>query len=158
SLLAGSQASGEVLVARPEWLDGLMDVELLETSRRKEGLERDVDRFLADWETSHDYQLAYTKVRLFKQEQMLRVAARDLARLGEAPQITREISDLADVCLNATLRLCRGQLTERFGSPFHQDANGRWQATEFSVIGLGKLGGQELNYSSDVDVVMTYTE
>ena len=89
---------------------------------------------------------------------MLRIAARDLARLGDAVEITREISDLADVCLDAVWRICRQQFTERFGQPYHQDADGNWQRTEFCVLGLGKLGGQELNYSSDVDVIFLYSD
>ncbi|MDB6125991.1 MAG: putative Glutamate-ammonia-ligase adenylyltransferase, partial [Pedosphaera sp.] len=43
-------------------------------------------------------------------------------------------------------------------TPYHQDAEGHWQQTGFSVFGMGKLGGQELNYSSDVDVIFVYTD
>ena len=89
---------------------------------------------------------------------MLRIAARDLARLGDVVEITREISDLADVCLDAVWRICRPQFIGRFGQPFHQDADGNWQRTEFCVLGMGKLGGQELNYSSDVDVLFLYSD
>ena len=89
---------------------------------------------------------------------MLRIAARDLARLGDVVEITQEISDMADVCLDAVLQICLRQFVARFGRPFHQDAGGRWQPTAFCVIGLGKLGGQELNYSSDVDVIFVYSD
>ncbi|HVV73731.1 MAG TPA: hypothetical protein VHI52_19860, partial [Verrucomicrobiae bacterium] len=54
--------------------------------------------------------------------------------------------------------ICREQLIDKFGLPYHQDANGSWQETVGAVIGLGKLGGQELNYSSDVDVIFVYSE
>jgi glutamate-ammonia-ligase adenylyltransferase len=50
------------------------------------------------------------------------------------------------------------QLTDRFGAPYHRDANDLWQPTPFCVLGMGKLGGQELNYSSDVDVLFVYEE
>src|SRR5262245_44799861 len=89
---------------------------------------------------------------------MLRIAARDLARLDDVMRITREISNVADVCLDAALRICRRQLEERLGQPYHQDADGTWRLTQFAVLGLGKLGGQELNYSSDVDVIFVYSE
>ena len=65
---------------------------------------------------------------------------------------------MADVCLDAVWQICRRQFAGRFGQPFHQDADGRWQRTEFCVLGLGKLGGQELNYSSDVDVLFLYSD
>ncbi len=50
------------------------------------------------------------------------------------------------------------QMADRHGEPFHQDATGNWQPTRACVLGLGKLGGQELNYSSDVDVISIYDE
>ena len=62
------------------------------------------------------------------------------------------------VCLQAVYRLCAGRLRARLGQPWHLDAQGKWQETAFCVIGLGKLGGQELNYSSDVDVMFVYSE
>ena len=89
---------------------------------------------------------------------MLRVAARDLARLGAVTEIILELSDVADVCLSSVWQLCRRRLTERLGQPYHQDADGRWHPTAFCVFGMGKLGGQELNYSSDVDVIFVYAE
>ena len=49
-------------------------------------------------------------------------------------------------------------ICEEHGLPYHQDADGHWQRTEGCVLGMGKLGGQELNYSSDVDVLFAYTE
>ena len=105
-----------------------------------------------------DYASALNHLREFKQREMLRIAARDLARLSNVPEITREISDVADVCLNAVCQICQQQLTERFGQPWHRDVDGDWQHTEFCVLGMGKLGGQELNYSSDVDVLFVYSD
>src|SRR5207247_1251079 len=107
---------------------------------------------------SRDYSAALAKLRQFKQREMLRIAARDLARLGNTSEITREISSVADVCLDAVCRVCRQQFSERFGQPYHLDADDRWRPTEFCVLGMGKLGGQELNYSSDVDLMFVYTE
>jgi len=97
-------------------------------------------------------------LRQFKQHELLRIAARDLGRLGNATEITLELSCVADVCLDAAYRICLRQFSERFGQPWHLDADERWRPTEFCVLGLGKLGGQELNYSSDVDLLFVYTE
>src|SRR5262249_18335329 len=117
-----------------------------------------VQRRIRKFVDTREFGAAYAQLREFKQQEMLRIAARDLARLGTLTDITREISDVADVCLEAVCGICRQQLGERLGHPYHQDAEGRWQQTGFCVVGLGKLGGQELNYSSDVDVVMVYSE
>jgi glutamate-ammonia-ligase adenylyltransferase len=158
SLLAGSQVAGELLAAHPEWLPPLLEPGALQHPRRDQGLRREVGQWLEPSLERDEIEPAFVRLREFKQRDMLRIAARDLARLGGALDITREISDVADVCLDAVLRLCLQPLTRRLGLPFHTAPDGRWQATHFCVLGLGKLGGQELNYSSDVDVMFLYSE
>ncbi len=154
ALLSGSQAALELLVAHPDWLAPLLAPGFLAHPRREDGLRREVE----PWLKQADSEAAFSRLRQFKQREMLRVAARDLARLGHVAEITREISDVADVCLEAVYRLCGARLRTRFGQPWHLDARAKWRETEFCVIGLGKLGGQELNYSSDVDVIFVYSE
>jgi [glutamine synthetase] adenylyltransferase / [glutamine synthetase]-adenylyl-L-tyrosine phosphorylase len=156
-LLSGSQALGNLLVANPDWLSAL-DIEQLKFPRRADGIRREIESGLKPKLDARDYAGALAELRRFKQREMLRIAARDLARLSNVVEITREISDLADVCLDAVWRICRQQFTGRFGRPFHQDAEGNWQRTESCVLGLGKLGGQELNYSSDVDVLFLHSD
>ncbi|HEX4263093.1 MAG TPA: hypothetical protein VH597_02035 [Verrucomicrobiae bacterium] len=157
ALFSGSQALGNALTAHPDWLSDL-EVEHLRFPRRAQGLRQEVQRWLPGLLENKDYATALGRLREFKQREMLRIAARDLARPGNVPEITCEISDVADVCLDAVGQICRRQLMERFGEPWHQDADGQWQRTEFCVLGMGKLGGQELNYSSDVDVLFVYSE
>jgi glutamate-ammonia-ligase adenylyltransferase len=154
ALLSGSQAALETLLAHPEWLAPLLAPGYLAHRRRQEGLRLEVERDLRH----QDYEAALSRLRQFKQREMLRIAARDLARLDHVMEITREISDVADVCLQAVHRLCQQRLRERFGQPWHLDARNQWRETEFCLIGLGKLGGQELNYSSDVDLIFVYSE
>ena len=156
-LLSGSQALGNLLVANPDWLSAL-DIEQLKFPRRADGIRREIESGLKPKLDARDYAGALAELRRFKQREMLRIAVRDLARLSNVVEITREISDLADVCLDAVWRICRQQFTGRFGQPFHQDAEGNWQRTESCVLGLGKLGGQELNYSSDVDVLFLHSD
>ncbi len=158
ALLAGSQMAGELLAAHPDWLAPLLEPGALPHPRREQGLRREVGQWLNPCLAREEIESAFAKLREFKQREMLRIAARDLARLGGALEITREISDVADVCLDAVLRLCLQTLHRRLGRPFHLTADGRWQATQFCVLGLGKLGGRELNYSSDVDILFVYSE
>jgi glutamate-ammonia-ligase adenylyltransferase len=157
ALFSGSQASSTLLVAHPDWLE-LLAPEQLKFPRRKQGLLREVDWWLAPLLASRNYATAFTRIREFKQRQMMRIAARDLAHLGNLPEILTEISDVADVCLDCVWDICQRHLAERIGSPYHQDAEGCWHPTASCVLGMGKLGGQELNYSSDVDVLFVYTE
>ncbi len=157
ALFSGSRALGGLLVANPGWLS-MLEAGRLKYPRRAQGFQREVEGWLKPKLAARDYTGALTELRRFKQREMLRIAARDLARLGNVVEITREISDVADVCLNAVWRICRQQFFEKFGRPYHQDAEGNWQPTEFCVLGMGKLGGQELNYSSDVDVLFLYND
>jgi glutamate-ammonia-ligase adenylyltransferase len=158
ALLSGSQTSAELLLAHPEWLAPLVAPGFLDHPRRSQGLRRELEPALIELAQQQDYPGALARVREFKQRQMLRIAARDLAGLAGTLEIIGEISDVADVCIDGVYRLCWQQLGRRLGEPFHLDADARWQQTQFCVLGLGKLGGQELNYSSDVDLMFVYTE
>ena len=158
ALFSGSVAMSDLLLRHPDWLAPMLSPENLAHPRQFQGLRREVSDLLRPASEQRDYTGAFSRLRQFKQREMLRLAARDLARLSDAIQITHEISCVADVCLSATLQLCRQRLGESHGQPFHPDAEGRWQPTQFCVLGLGKLGGRELNYSSDVDVMFLYSE
>ncbi|MCU0787991.1 MAG: hypothetical protein MUC91_07340, partial [Verrucomicrobia bacterium] len=157
AVLSGSQFLTDLLVSRPGWIS-LIEVEVLEHPRRGQGMRQEVGEWLKPLEQAGDVEGALCRLREFKQREMLRIAARDLGRLGGTEEITRELSDVADVCLEAVWGLCRRQLENRFGSPHHQDPSGHWRRTEACVFGMGKLGGQELNYSSDVDLLFVYDE
>ncbi|HUE36192.1 MAG TPA: bifunctional [glutamate--ammonia ligase]-adenylyl-L-tyrosine phosphorylase/[glutamate--ammonia-ligase] adenylyltransferase, partial [Candidatus Acidoferrum sp.] len=157
AVVSGSQYLGELLLANPELLS-IFDFERLRFSRRAEHLQRDAEKLLTPKLADQDYAGALADLRRFKQRETLRIAARDLGRLSDMVEITRELSDLADVCLEMVLGIVWKQLVEKFGRPSHEDARGRRQPTAFCVLGLGKLGGQELNYSSDVDVMFLYEE
>ena len=158
ALLSGSQALSELLIAHPDWLPLVSSPQALQYPRQEQGLRRELGGLLRPPLEARDYAAAFARLRQFKQREMLRIAARDLARVGSGAEITREISNVADVCLDAVFQICRRQLTERVGEPYHQDAEGRWHPTPFCVLGLGKLGGQDLNYSSDIDVMFLYAE
>ncbi len=156
ALFGGSQFLSELLVAHPDWILLVLNPEMLKQPRQPQGLRRDLTRLLGSSPSSR--RDALQQLRLFKQRELLRIATRDLARLGPTMEITQELSDLADLCLGTVLKFSTEQLTQKLGTPWHQDDRGNWQATQFSVIALGKLGGQELNFSSDVDIIFVYSD
>jgi [glutamine synthetase] adenylyltransferase / [glutamine synthetase]-adenylyl-L-tyrosine phosphorylase len=157
ALFSGSQALSETLLVHPDWLDQL-DLENLQRPRHPQGLQRETEAWLKPLLENRDYRSAYATLRQFKLRELLRIGARDLARLSHVSELTRELSDVADLVLNIVHRIAFQQLTERLGLPHHQDPDGNWRRTEFCVLGMGKLGGRELNYSSDVDVLFVYSE
>lgn len=157
ALWAGSEALSAWLVAHPDVLAELT-LEKLEHPRRPQGLQREVAAwFQPDLDASKESE-ALAVLRRFKQKELCRIAARDLARMADAVQTTLELSQLADACLDQVLQCCARRLSRRVGNPWHQEADGTWRRTAFAVIALGKWGGQELNYSSDVDLMFVYTE
>lgn len=158
ALLSGSQALSEILVAHPQWIERLLDPHWVSSPRSPQAYRKEVSASLQPCLHQHDFAGAFRHLRLFKQREILRIAARDLARLSELSEVTAELSGLADSCLEGVFQVCWHQLTSRSGVPYHQDPEGNWQPTAFCVLGMGKLGGQELNYSSDVDVLFVYTE
>jgi glutamate-ammonia-ligase adenylyltransferase len=157
ALFSGSQVLSDWLVANPDCL-GDLDLEHIRHPRRAQGFRREVEKFLKPALAAHEYEVALANLRRFKQREMLRIAARDLSRVTNLVEITREISDVADVCLDTVWQICWAQFAGRFGQPYHPDPAGRWHETAACVLGMGKLGGQELNYSSDVDVLFVYAD
>lgn len=157
TVLAGSRALGNLLVFHPEWLQSL-ELERIRFPRRAEGLRNEASEGTNSFLEQRETAAALRWLRRFRQKETLRIAARDLAGLGNVPEITRELSDLADVILSAVWRISYDVTSLRYGRPWHTDQSGNWTETASAVLGLGKLGGQELNYSSDVDVMFLYDE
>ncbi len=157
ALFSGSESLSEQLVASPDWLE-VLDPGRLRHPRRTQGLRQEVDEWLRGLLSAHDFAAALARLRRFNHRELLRIGARDLAGFANVQEITGELSDLADVCLESVWRVGYLQTTQRYGEPWHLTPGGAWQRTAGCVLGLGKLGGQELNYSSDVDVIFAYSE
>jgi len=88
----------------------------------------------------------------FRRRQLLRIALRDVLGVAGLAEITEELSSLADAILSVVYRCLRDDFVARHGEPRLADGS----PCGFSVIALGKLGGQELNYSSDIDLMFVY--
>ena len=82
------------------------------------------------------------------------VLVRDIARLADLAEVTETMTLLADIAVETAHDILRAQLVARHGMPLSGD--GREQ--EFIIIGMGKLGGRELNVSSDIDLIFVYPE
>lgn len=96
-------------------------------------------------------------LRMFRKQEMLRIALRDLLHKADLQEIVGELSNLAEVCLQKTRERVDAGLQKRYGRPIIQHANGTSTPAGFAVIAMGKLGGEELNFSSDVDLMYVYT-
>ena len=92
-------------------------------------------------------------LRVLRQQVILRVLLRDLAGRAPLAEVVASMSDLAEVSLNYALGRLSGWMQAQHGAPM---ANGQRQ--ELIVVGMGKLGGRELNVSSDIDLIFVYPE
>ena len=92
----------------------------------------------------------------FKRREMLRISARDILRVIDVGDTTTELSRLAESVIDRVYEICRARLVSRYGIPRTSDGRGGLREARFTVLGMGKLGGEELNYSSDIDLIYCY--
>ncbi|HMF39513.1 MAG TPA: bifunctional [glutamate--ammonia ligase]-adenylyl-L-tyrosine phosphorylase/[glutamate--ammonia-ligase] adenylyltransferase, partial [Polyangia bacterium] len=92
------------------------------------------------------------RLRRVRRAEMLRLGARELG-WGTTEEVARELSAFADVCLEVAVDVCDAELRRELGTPRADDGG----PVRFVVMAMGKLGGEELNFSSDVDVCYFYS-
>ena len=96
-------------------------------------------------------------LRQYRNREYLRIGGRDLLGLASMEEVTAELSDLAQACLDCGVEFCLKEQEKIFGTPVYIEEDGREKTAEFCVIGLGKLGGRELNFLSDIDIIYIYS-
>jgi glutamate-ammonia-ligase adenylyltransferase len=165
-VFAHSQALADTLTRNAEYLHFLIAGGALKVPREKSSLSAELGRLLMSVRIPAQ---KYDVVRQFRRRETLRIGVRDLTGLATVDETTLELSNLADVCLQAVLEIALATLRAQFKLPAVAALGERRGAKEgprmasaatmrFAIIGMGKLGGQELNYSSDVDVIFVYGE
>src|SRR5215510_4397641 len=149
-IFGNSDSLAFTLVRDPLLLYWLAQQNVLSTAPTRGGMERTIRQSLEGVTAT---ELKLDALRRFRRREMLRIGVRDLLRLADVVETTSSLSDLASVLIDAAYRIVDHDLRARHGIPMHQNRQGRWVETGFTVIAMGKLGGHELNYSSDVDVL-----
>src|SRR5262249_26124049 len=143
-----SQYFSEVLIRDPDLFDWLRaGAERRDRSALVEELWQAVSAMGSD----EEQKLA---IRRFRHRESLRIGYDDIVRGLPVEVITQDLSHLADACVEAAVRLARARTEERYGVPM----TSRAQPARFVVLGLGKLGGEELNFSSDIDLIFLYDD
>ncbi|MGZ5607500.1 MAG: [protein-PII] uridylyltransferase family protein, partial [Methylobacter sp.] len=95
-----------------------------------------------------------TQLRDFRRREMVRIAWRDLAGWAELSETLADLSHLADACIQFALDFLYREACELRGTPLLSDGSPQ----QIVVLGMGKLGAYELNYSSDIDLIFAYAE
>jgi glutamate-ammonia-ligase adenylyltransferase len=154
-----SRYLSETLIQQPELIGWLYRPptptgrSALERLKSPDDLHEEFARFSA---TAFDLPTPVVLAR-FKRREYLRIMLRDVLGLATLAETTLELSHLADVLLERALRICTQKLQNAYGTPQYTDTEGHRQTASLSVLSLGKLGGQELNYASDVDLMFLYS-
>ena len=91
-------------------------------------------------------------LRVQRQKEMLRIAWRDLEDIATLEQVLRELSDFAEAMVSVTLDHLYNKAVEVMGTPKSEAG----EPQKLLVLAMGKLGGHELNFSSDIDLILTY--
>ena len=104
---------------------------------------------------SHDEDMFKRNLRIYRRFQMVRIAVRDLAKIGNLSETLADASQLADSLIKLSYRWVFEQLTPKWGKPIGEHSD---QVQELIILGMGKLGGRELNYSSDIDLIFVFPE
>ena len=153
TIFGNSDALAFTIIRDPMLVYWLAEDDVLSKPPTRKGIE-DALRKQLDCLAARDMKLDV--LRRFRRRQMLRIGVRDLLRLADVPETTSSLSDLAGLLIHAAYEIVDEDLRQQYGIPMHRNRQGKWVETGFAVMGMGKLGGHELNYSSDVDLIYVY--
>ncbi len=152
-LFGNSPAMAETLIRDPMliyWLEDERILKIRPTKTRLSGFLEEALGIVRNTERKLDV------LRRFHRREMLRIGARDLFRVASVQETYHSLSRLAELVIHAAYQIVDQELHRHHGSPSHTNASGKMRKTGFAILGMGKLGGGELNYSSDVDLVYVY--
>lgn len=145
-LCAGSQFLTEILINNPGMIDELLDSLVLNQPRSLPELQTELAELCkgaADVEPI---------LHSFQDKELLRIGVRDLLGKSAIRETTAALSDVAEALLGQVTALASFAAAERFGPPMLSDG----RAARFLILGLGKLGGREMSYHSDLDLILIY--
>ncbi|MGC9521399.1 MAG: glutamine synthetase adenylyltransferase [Anaerolineae bacterium] len=156
-LFSGSQFLTEILLRNPEYFDILVRHQRLAQAKT-------VEAFCAELPDAEQGTCASDRLdglRRFQRWELLRIGTCDLLGLFDLPRVTEQLSNLADSVIRACLDIAAGQVIGDTvaGDPIAGSEDASWGhdastiVEGFAVLAMGKLGGRELNYSSDIDLL-----
>jgi [glutamine synthetase] adenylyltransferase / [glutamine synthetase]-adenylyl-L-tyrosine phosphorylase len=150
SLFGTSQFLSRIFIQHPEILDSLVSRSYAAPFKDRQAMAHDLAELLKN---AGDYEQKLDVLRRFRNEEFLRVAMGDIHGHTPQGQGTLQLSYLAEVCLERAVSIAREELLPRFGRPISRETG---EEAQFAIVGMGKLGGRELNYHSDLDIIFIY--
>ncbi len=151
SLFGMSEFLSKILIGHPELLDSLVSRSDSSVAKTKELMQEELDSLLEQSDYFEDH---LNILRRYRNEEFLRIGLNDIHGRLLQGDVTSQLSLLGEVCLAAAFRLATQEL-QRFGRPTWQ-RNGGAAGANLAIVAMGKLGGRELNYHSDLDIIFVY--
>ncbi|CEE91415.1 adenylyl transferase for glutamine synthetase, regulates P-II (GlnB) and GlnK [Xenorhabdus nematophila str. Anatoliense] len=148
-LCAASPMIAGQLTRHPLLLDELLDPKSLYQPLPMEAYRDELYQYLLRIPEDDEEQLLEA-LRQFKQAQLLRIAAEDIVGALPVMKVSDHLTYLAEAIIGAVVQQAWNQMVKRYGTPAHLSQR---QGVGFAIIGYGKLGGWELGYGSDLDLV-----
>ena len=143
-LFSNSQFLTDLFLKRPELLDSLIRVDLTQLRKTRE---KTLAELLTAVNEANHLEGRLNALRRYRGEEFIRIGLHDLGGALELDEVTSQLSDLAEGCLEGALMLATEEIEKNFG---------KVEGGRFAVIGMGKLGGQEIDYNSDLDLIFIY--
>lgn len=148
-LFSTSQHFSDLLVTNPEFIE-MLRVPL----RRSPSREEMQEQLQAEVDAAFEDSAVLRAFPRFRQRQTLRIGTNDIIRDRPLEEITRDIARVADAAIEVALATACRHVSSRFGEPY--TASGK--PARCVVLAFGKHGGEELNYSSDIDLMFLYDD
>ena len=156
SVIFGFGAStylSETLIRNPEYFYDIIDANVMGTVKTSEMMYEELALSLSHF-NSVEQKLRI--LRRYKRRETLRIGLRDLLKTVDVKTTTLELSNLAEAALQHCYEIGRDQIMQpKFGTPLNEEGTA---PCRFAIIGMGKLGGYELNFSSDIDLIFVYSD
>ena len=153
-LCAASPWFRDYLAAQPILMDGLIDPGTLYSPPDRAGLQQELDDELARLDPEDEEQLI-DRLRSFKKMQVFRVAAADIVGALPIMKVSDHLTWLAEVVLERVITEAWRQMAKKYGEP-QCVIDGEPHSPSLAVVGYGKLGGWEMGYGSDLDIVFLH--
>jgi glutamate-ammonia-ligase adenylyltransferase len=146
-LFGGSQFLANAFIRRPELLDTLVRADLVRVHRTAEDLDAELRALLP---RDGDFEESLEVLRRFRNQEFLRIGINDLQSVLRPGEVSAELTTLAEECLRSACAIAGREVCARYGCA---ELPG-----QMVILALGKLGGGELNYNSDLDLIFVYDD
>lgn len=151
SLFSFSNFLSAIAISHPDFLQWTLCSSRLNQMKTLDEYRED----LADFLQRNSHAEPQVTMTLFKKRELLRIGIRDLLEVGGTMELCQELSGLAQSIIESALEIVMRDMESRHGKPISEsDGN----TTGYCVYAMGKFGGGELNFSSDVDLIYVYNE